>query len=194
MKLEHHKSSHFVLGQRLGVRTDYLGPSLLHRSAACYRVLLLETALRLRVNSLESSECVILYLMYFSTGRVSLRYNCCFRLSRRQKFHFVQFEISPAAASAAQFVSARRIRVVLRPEAFEDCISCSISGTICAWQGNLGRIKARGVQRLHLLQHQWHSSYLPEAHGSSKGRRRSEVAPAAASVAQFVPARKPGSS
>ena len=80
---------------------------------------------------------------------------------------------------------ASRTQVELRPEAFGDCTSCSISGTVRACKNNSGWVEDLGVQRLHKLQHQRHSSCLPEPSGSNKALRRSEIAQAALSAVQF---------
>ena len=77
-----------------------------------------------------------------------------------------------------------------RPEEFGDCVSCSIGGTVRAFQENPGQVKARGGRRLHELQHRRHSSCLPGEPRSSKDPRSSEIVQTAASAAQFVPARR----
>ena len=69
------------------------------------------------------------------------------------------------------------------------CISCSIGCTACACQENPGRVKTRGVRRLHKLQHQRQSSCMPGEPRSSQGPTRSDIAQAAALVTQVVRAK-----
>ena len=51
-------------------------------------------------------------------------------------------------------VRARNTRVKL--EACKDCTSCFNGGTSGARQEHTGRVKSRGVRRVHKLQHRWH--------------------------------------
>ena len=65
-------------------------------------------------------------------------------------------ETAEAAGVTAQFVSATRTEVKQGPEAFEDCTSCSNSGTVRASQEHTDQVKARGVRRLHKIHHRRH--------------------------------------
>ena len=59
-----------------------------------------------------------------------------------------------AASTAVRVVHVRNTRVEQRVEACEDYTSCINGGTVSARQEHTGRVKARGVPRLHKL-HQW---------------------------------------
>ena len=111
LNFKHRESSDFVLGQQLGVLTDHLGPSLLHRC-------------QLRVGVCCSWDSITLARQYpcvagaygfafalFEHGSRFWWRNCCCRFSIRRKLHFVQFNNAPAAALAAQLMSAGKNRV-----------------------------------------------------------------------------------
>ena len=62
-------------------------------------------------------------------------------------------EIAQATASSTWSVPARRTPVEERFEAFEDCTSCIIGGTVHARQEHTGRVK---LWKLHQLHHRRH--------------------------------------
>ena len=71
-------------------------------------------------------------------------------------------------------------------EACEDCTSCINDGTSSARHKHTGRVKARGVRRLHKLHQRWYEKCAPGAHGSSKGSWRAMIAQAASTTVQVV--------
>ena len=91
-------------------------------------------------------------------------------------------KIAQAASSAIQVVRARSTQVKQKPEACGDCTSCIIDGTSCARQEYTGRVKARGVRRLHKLHHRRYKLCAPGVHELSKESRRAEIAQAASSA------------
>ena len=150
------------------------------------------------ITSLLQKEIVFVHPLpplsfHCSTGRVKAR--DVRRLYQLHHWRHRLAKIVQAASPAVQVVCVRSTGRVLQTQGvcprslYKGYHSFSWPFKCVAKRGkssHTGRVKARGVRRLHKLHYRRHGWCAPGARGLSKGSRRVEIALAASSVAQVV--------